>query len=143
MSAAAATRRRGTRFEVWAPRAGTVTVELDGRSVPLQPDHAAGTWVGIVDGRRARRSLPHPARRRGPAADPASGWQPDGVFGASAVVDAGQLGVDRRRAGRRVALDDAVLYELHVGTFTPAGHARRRRSTSSTASPPSASRTSS
>ena len=29
-------------------------------------------------------------------------------------------------AGHRRALEDAVLYELHVGTFTPAGHARRR-----------------
>ena len=55
-----------------------------------------------------------------PLADPASGWQPDGVHGPSAVVDAGRF--DWSDEGwRGVALADTVLYELHVGTFTPEG----------------------
>ena len=110
----------GTRFEVWAPRAGTVTVELEGRSLPLQPDHRAGTWVGIAAG------VGHGDRYRirlddgDPLADPASGWQPDGVFGESAVVDAARWAWTDDGWSPAV-LEDAVLYELHVGTFTPAG----------------------
>jgi maltooligosyltrehalose trehalohydrolase len=110
----------GTRFEVWAPHAGTVTVELDGWSLPLQPDQDTGTWLGIADG------VGHGDRYRirldagEPLADPASGWQPDGLDGPSAVVDPSRFTwTDDGWAG--IGLDDAVLYELHVGTFTPAG----------------------
>ena len=65
-----------------------------------------------------------------PLADPASGWQPDGVHGPSAVVDAGAGSRGPTTAGAASTLADTVLYELHVGTFTPAGtlDARRRRS---------------
>jgi maltooligosyltrehalose trehalohydrolase len=110
----------GTRFEVWAPWAGTVAVELDGRSVPLAPDQVAGTWVGAADG--VGHGDPYRIRLDGgtPLADPASGWQPDGVFGPSAVVDATRfVWTDGGWAG--IDLDDTVLYELHVGTFTPSG----------------------
>jgi maltooligosyltrehalose trehalohydrolase len=110
----------GTRFEVWAPRSGTVTIELDGRSLPLQPDQSTGTWVGIADGvghgDRYRVRLDDSA----PLADPASGWQPEGLEGPSAVVDPARFTwTDDGWAG--IDLDAGVLYELHVGTFTPAG----------------------
>ena len=110
----------GTRFEVWAPNAGSVAVELDGRSVRLQPDHEAGTWVGVVPGvghgDRYRFRLDDGELRP----DPASGWQPDGVFGPSAVVDAARWAWTDE-GWSPAALEDAVLYELHVGTFTEAG----------------------
>ena len=51
--------------------------------------------------------------------DPASGFQPDGVHGASAVVDENFGWRDEGWLGMR--LEDCVLYELHVGTFTPTG----------------------
>jgi maltooligosyltrehalose trehalohydrolase len=57
---------------------------------------------------------------RGPFADPASRFQPDGVHGASQVVDPGGFewfDADWRGVGR----DDLVVYELHVGTFSNAG----------------------
>jgi maltooligosyltrehalose trehalohydrolase len=110
----------GTRFEVWAPNAGTVTVELDGRPLRLQPDHEAGTWLGIAEG------VGHGDRYRvrlddgEPLADPASGWQPDGLEGPSAVVDPARFTwTDGAWTG--VDLVDTVLYELHVGTFTTNG----------------------
>ncbi len=110
----------GTRFEVWAPSAAAVEVVLDSSTLTLAADTDAGTWVGVAPG------VGHGDRYRirldgGDAlADPASGWQPDGIDGPSAVVDqsrfawrdAGWTGVD---------LAATVLYELHVGTFTPAG----------------------
>jgi maltooligosyltrehalose trehalohydrolase len=110
-----------TRFEVWAPRAKDVVIDLgDGRRVPLSRDEAAQTWVGVVDG------VGHGDRYRirldggEPLADPASGWQPDGVHGPSAVVDPATF---RWTDGgwRGVTLADTVLYELHVGTFTSDG----------------------
>jgi maltooligosyltrehalose trehalohydrolase len=56
----------------------------------------------------------------GPFPDPASRFQPQGVHGPSAVVDAGAFEwTDDGWRGR--ALEEAILYELHVGTFTGAG----------------------
>ncbi len=109
-----------TRFEVWAPNASTVDLLLADRTVVLGPDERAGTWVGIVDG------VGHGDRYRfriddgEPLADPASGWQPDGVHGPSAVVDQRRF-TWTDEDWRGVELTDTVLYELHVGTFTPAG----------------------
>jgi maltooligosyltrehalose trehalohydrolase len=110
----------GTRFEVWAPDASSVEVVLDTTSVALARDDSAGTWVGTAPG------IGHGDRYRirldggEPLADPASGWQPDGVFGPSAVVDPARFTwTDHGWGG--LALADTVLYELHVGTFTPAG----------------------
>jgi maltooligosyltrehalose trehalohydrolase len=57
---------------------------------------------------------------RGPFPDPASRYQPDGVHGASMVVDPAAFGwSDRGWSG--VRLDELVVYELHVGTFAPGG----------------------
>ena len=112
-----------TRFEVWAPDARSVDVLLGGdgrRVVPLDRDAEAGTWLGVADG------IGHGDRYRfrldgGEAlADPASGWQPEGVDGPSAVVDARRFRWTDD-GWRGVELVDTVLYELHVGTFTPEG----------------------
>ena len=51
--------------------------------------------------------------------DPASRFQPEGVHGASEVVDSTFEWHDSAWQG--VALEDFVIYELHVGTFTPQG----------------------
>jgi maltooligosyltrehalose trehalohydrolase len=52
--------------------------------------------------------------------DPRSRWQPEGLDGPTAVDDAGAFRwTDGGWRGFRLA--DAVLYELHVGTFSPEG----------------------
>jgi maltooligosyltrehalose trehalohydrolase len=52
--------------------------------------------------------------------DPASRYQPDGPFGPSEVVDPAAFAwTDAAWTG--IAADRHVLYELHVGTFTPEG----------------------
>jgi maltooligosyltrehalose trehalohydrolase len=49
--------------------------------------------------------------------DPCSRWQPYGVRGASAVVDTARF-----EGGRmQLSLDELVIYELHIGTFTREG----------------------
>ena len=109
-----------TRFEVWAPNASAVDLVLADRTVALGPDERAGTWVGVVDG------VAHGDRYRfrldggDLLPDPASGWQPDGVHGPSAVVDLRRF-TWTDEDWRGVELADTVLYELHVGTFTPEG----------------------
>jgi maltooligosyltrehalose trehalohydrolase len=112
-----------TRFEVWAPAAEAVDVVLgaDGRRVvALERDARTSTWLAVADG------VGHGERYRfqldggPPLADPASGWQPDGVHGPSAVVDPTRFSWTDD-GWRGVELADTVLYELHVGTFTPAG----------------------
>jgi maltooligosyltrehalose trehalohydrolase len=50
--------------------------------------------------------------------DPCSRWQPEGVRGPSRIVDTGAFEIG---PGPALALDELVLYELHVGTFSPAG----------------------
>jgi maltooligosyltrehalose trehalohydrolase len=56
----------------------------------------------------------------GPFPDPASRFQPEGVHGPSQIVDPSQFAWSDR-GWRGVPLHDAIIYELHVGTFTPAG----------------------
>jgi len=51
--------------------------------------------------------------------DPASLYQPEGVFGPSQVCDLEFNWHDR--AWKGIPLDKYIIYELHVGTFTPAG----------------------
>ncbi len=55
-----------------------------------------------------------------PTPDPRSLWQPNGVNAASRVYDHGEH-TWKDSHWRGLALPGAVLYELHVGTFTPEG----------------------
>ncbi len=111
----------GTRFRVWAPAAARVAVviEPERRRVALAAE-AGGYFAGRVGGVGAGDRYRIVVDDGEPVPDPASRAQPDGVHGASAVVDPG--GFPWSDAGwRGVALADLVLYELHVGTFTSAG----------------------
>jgi maltooligosyltrehalose trehalohydrolase len=113
----------GVHFRVLAPTARSVDVILYGpaaervfalRSEPggyhaaSAPDVAAGARYRFrIDGGYA-----YP--------DPASRSQPDGVHGPSEVIDPDQFEWRHRDwPGRN--LEELVIYELHVGTFTPAG----------------------
>ena len=50
--------------------------------------------------------------------DPCSRWQPEGVRGPSRILDTGAF---RIAPGPEVPLEELVLYELHVGTFSADG----------------------
>ncbi len=108
----------GCAFEVWAPHARTVEVELADRRVALTP-HERGYFRADVPGVRAgdRYRLVLDAERVRP--DPASRSQPDGVHGASAVVDTRFRFV--HDGFDPPPLEQWIVYELHVGTFTRAG----------------------
>jgi maltooligosyltrehalose trehalohydrolase len=100
--------------------AGELTVALaDGGTWPLARE-PGGYFSGRVAG------VGHESRYRfrldggEPLPDPASRWQPEGPLGPSAVVDPGRYRW-RDQVWRGVPRHDQVLYELHVGTFTPQG----------------------
>ena len=106
------------RFRVWAPAATEVSLHVEGRDVPASPDAGEGWWTAEADAAHGTR---YGWRLDGddPRPDPRSRWQPDGVHGLSAVDDADFAWSDDAWHGFH--LPGAVLYELHVGTFTPAG----------------------
>src|SRR5690606_2474137 len=127
----APSRRRGRRGEperaslaVWAPAAERVEAILGtGAAARREPlvRHERGWWR-----LSAPLALPHGTRYAfaldggQPLPDPRSPWQPDGVHGASCVVDH-RLFPWTDAGFEPTPLAEAVLYELHVGTFTPAG----------------------
>ncbi|MEV4663838.1 malto-oligosyltrehalose trehalohydrolase [Micromonospora echinofusca] len=110
-----------TEFTVWAPQAARVRLRLPGAAdheMRAGPDGwwrvevpAAGPgtdYAFLLDD--DERALP----------DPRSPWQPEGVHGPSRRYDhAAFEWTDQAWTGRQ--LPGAVLYELHVGTFTPEG----------------------
>ena len=114
----------GVRFRLYAPAASRVQVIFnasDGeRTSPLQSlgggwfeatakeAHAGTRYAFALDGADLR--IP----------DPASRFQPDGVHGASLVVDPSTFAwPDDAWQGR--PWNEHVFYELHIGTFTPEG----------------------
>ncbi|MEU8894226.1 malto-oligosyltrehalose trehalohydrolase [Nocardia sp. NPDC048505] len=108
-----------TVFEVWAPRATVVRLQLAGTVHAMEPE--PGGWWRVrrpaADGDRYGFLLDDdPA----PLPDPRSPRQPDGVHALSAVHSLDPAGwTDQHWTGR--PLPGAVFYELHVGAFTPEG----------------------
>jgi maltooligosyltrehalose trehalohydrolase len=106
-------------FRVWAPAAGRVDLVLGRRRVPMSAG-ADGWWSAEVPGARPGTDYAFSLDGGDPLPDPRSPWQPQGVHGASRVVDPGAFAWDD--AGwQPPPLASGLVYELHVGTFTPAG----------------------
>lgn len=104
------------RFAIWAPAARRVALLLDGREIAMEgapggawqcrvPARAGMSYLFRIDG----RDLPDPAARA----------QLGGVEGPSVTVDPGGFDWGADWQGR--PLEEAVIFELHVGTFTPEG----------------------
>ena len=110
----------GVQFRVWAPEVNALAVELgpERRRIEMRrdgedfeaaiPDAAPGdTYSFVFDDGRTRP-------------DPVSRSQPRGVHGPSQIVDPGAFAwSDQDWKG--IALEAYIFYELHTGTFTPAG----------------------
>jgi maltooligosyltrehalose trehalohydrolase len=106
-----------TRFSIWAPRCDAVSLMLD--EDPARSMAAADGWHtrevdGHAVGRRYQFRLPDGLL----VPDPASRYQPLDVHGPSEVVDA-RYDWTTAWAGR--PWEEAVIYELHIGTFTGEG----------------------
>ena len=108
------------RFRVWAPKARRVRVQVDGEKYPLE--RGDGSWWQAE------------VEKAGPGSDyaylldddeqalpdPRSAWQPHGVHGPSRVVDHAAFAWTDAD-WQAPSLASAIVYELHIGTFTPEG----------------------
>ncbi|MFE8644576.1 malto-oligosyltrehalose trehalohydrolase [Sphingomonas sp. NCPPB 2930] len=115
----------GVRFRLWAPALERADLLVHGTAVADAPQvHAAtaspGGWfectvpdagAGTLYQWRIEGGLVVP--------DPASRSNPLGVHGPSCVVDPRRFAWDAGWKGR--PWSEAVIYEMHVGTFTPEG----------------------
>ena len=106
-------------FAVWAPNPESVRLDVDGQVYPMTPA-ADGWWRATVDA--------SPDARYGylldddpeVLPDPRSARQPDGVHDRSQLWEpTPQAWTDSGWTG--LSAQGAVIYELHIGTFTPAG----------------------
>ncbi|MCC7370129.1 MAG: malto-oligosyltrehalose trehalohydrolase [Chloroflexi bacterium] len=113
----------GVRFRVWAPNARRVEVEIgQGERASRQALTAEddGYHAGLVAGAQAGDRYRYRLDGGDPFPDPCSRSQPDGPHGPSQVVDPRRFQWhDEGWTG--IGPDGLVIYELHVGTFTPAG----------------------
>ncbi len=108
----------GVTFRLWAPTAESAALHLEGHAPkPMEP--AKGGYFELTT--RAQPGTRYRLQAGDePRPDPASRFQPDGVHGASQVVDPTAYRW-RTEDWRGRQQRELVFYELHVGTFTPAG----------------------
>ncbi len=108
-------------FRIWAPYARRVTVMVGSTPYSMSGPDELGWWSASVEQAGAGSDYGfvidddpkiYP--------DPRSQWQPNGVHGLSRVYD--QMAFEWSDGGwGAMPLERGVIYELHVGTFTPDG----------------------
>jgi maltooligosyltrehalose trehalohydrolase len=106
-----------TEFRVWAPRAQRVRLCLNGKEHEMQP--AGGDFTLTLPARAGDRYF-YAVDGHQPVPDPVSRFLPEGVHGPTEIVDADSF-TWTDAAWRGLERDEYILYELHVGTFTPQG----------------------
>ncbi|HEU5008906.1 MAG TPA: malto-oligosyltrehalose trehalohydrolase, partial [Jatrophihabitantaceae bacterium] len=129
-------------IRVWAPNATTVRMVVHGAAEPMTSDGSGGPpadkgvaggggwWRGgdlepgtdyaflLSGGPPGNGGVAAGGETSEPRPDPASRWQPEGVHGPSRVYDQSAYPwQDASWRGRE--LDGGIVYELHIGTFTP------------------------
>lgn len=109
------------KFVVWAPDAKKMAVKIGDALYPMSGPDEAGWWNVSVDGAANGADYSFVLNDdTTPYPDPRGLWQPLGVHGPSRVYDhAAFAWNDSRWQGP--PLSGAVIYEMHIGTFTTAG----------------------
>jgi len=105
---------------IWAPLAEDVAIVVDGGGKIALIKDEFGYWQtttkALKAGDRYKILIDNDKERP----DPTSLSQPDGVHGASEVVDLNEFNW-RDDRWQSPLLKDYIIYELHTGTFTPEG----------------------
>ena len=111
-----------TRFRLWAPSAREVSLVLarDGGTDRVRMETAQDGWWEQVTAAPAHTRYRYLIDGAREVPDPASRFNPDDVHGPSEVVDPDAFEWDDG-GWRGLPWEEAVLYELHVGTFSPEG----------------------
>ena len=108
-------------FVVWAPNSSETKVVLNATNESYSMNKLRnGYWKIVIDGVRPESEYMFELNGQTLLPDPSSHCQPQGVFGPSKVINHESFKwSDKDWQGLR--LKDMVLYELHVGVFTPEG----------------------
>ncbi|MEX2246688.1 MAG: malto-oligosyltrehalose trehalohydrolase [Dehalococcoidia bacterium] len=109
----------GVEFRVWAPHATSIDVELGNVFVALARDDD-GIWSGVIPDLPPGTTYRLRVDGRWGYPDPYSRSQPEGPHGPSQVIDPGAF-VWHDGAWPGLRRNGLVLYELHVGAYTPEG----------------------
>ncbi len=104
---------------VWSPLANAVSLQTNGASIPLQKGEM-GYWHGTTTDFKEGSLYKIKVDDGAPLPDPASLSQPNGVHNESEAVN---LLAFNWLEGQwdNLPLEDYILYELHVGTFSEEG----------------------
>lgn len=114
---------KSTRFRLWAPKAKSVAVAVEGRMDRLLLEgegngYFSASFREVRSGARYKFSLDGGEL----FPDPASRYQPEGPHGPSEVVDPRAFQWSEREAAwPGASIDGQILYEVHIGTFTRQG----------------------
>ncbi len=109
-------------FKVWAPSAEAMGVRVHSAipsRTPLAPA-PMGYWIGTIPNVPADSLYSFVINQHLERPDPASRFQPNGVHGPSAVVDPFAFTWNDQN-WKGLPLEQCIIYELHVGTFSPKG----------------------
>jgi len=107
------------RRSVWAPSAASVAMVTANDRVEMHRG-SEGWWHAELSPELARSDYAFSLDAGPPLPDPRSPYQPHGVHGLSRPVD--HSAFDWRHAQwRQPPLSSAIIYECHIGTFTPSG----------------------
>jgi maltooligosyltrehalose trehalohydrolase len=109
-------------FVVWAPLLKNVMLKLISpteQAIPMEQD-TKGYWVTEVENVLAEAPYLYRLENEKDRPDPASHFQPQGVHKPSQVVDHNSFNWEGD-IWKGIALSEMIIYELHVGTFTPDG----------------------
>ena len=105
-------------FTVWAPVCKKVELMI-GENIHSLKRTELGYWTISIENVEAGALYTFQLDGEKILPDPASRWQPKGVHGPSAVIEPIFPWTDESWSG--VPLGEMVIYELHVGTFSPEG----------------------
>ena len=109
------------RFRLWAPKAVTIDVALENSTTFLPMVKLSDGWFELVTDRASSGSRYQFVIDGGiKVPDPASRFQPQDVHGPSEVVEQSRFKWEDATWGGR-PWSEAVIYELHVGTFSKEG----------------------
>jgi maltooligosyltrehalose trehalohydrolase len=107
-------------FRVWAPNAANVALQIAGARHPLEA-RDGGWWQADVEAAHPGMDYAYFLDDEDLALpDPRSLWQPHGVHGPSRIFDLAAFSWSDS-GWEAPPLTSAVIYELHIGTFTPEG----------------------
>lgn len=106
------------RFRLWAPAEKTVRLRLDGRDIAME--QVEGGWFETTTEARAGMAYAFVLGDGLAVPDPAARAQAGDVHGPSLLVD--PLAFNwRHTTWKGRPWNQAVIYEMHIGTFTPEG----------------------